>query len=424
MGFLSRYRVLDATNERGLFAGKMFADLGADVVHVEPPDGSSARRIGPWPGGDRAGDSLLWESLVCNQRGITCNLDDEEGRRLFLELARSVDFLFESGPAGHMESLGLSYATFRAKNPELILVSVTPFGPTGPKAGYADSDLIVWAAGGPLEIHRDGDFPPVRVGVPQAYLAAGADAAGGAMLAHFARLQTGLGQHVNVSAQASVALATICKILSGAVGHPGAASWGTPPSDPLDRGGDRADIDSDPAPKVRGSWQVKDGLIELHLAMGPTASRSNRLWSWLRAQPDCDLPPLDWCELPRLLQEESLSEDDILVYKGIIAGFLRSKTIGEVLDAAKEWGFLAAPIASIEDAANNPHFSAHGVWSEPSAGERRVRVPQAVARVTVDAFGAANRPAPTVGEHNREIYGEWLGLSESDLGELRMGRVI
>jgi crotonobetainyl-CoA:carnitine CoA-transferase CaiB-like acyl-CoA transferase len=93
-GFLSQYRVLDATNERGLFAGKMFADLGADVVHLEPTAGWSARRIGPWSGGDCSGKSLLWQALVRNQRGITCNLDEPERRRLFLDLARRVHFLF------------------------------------------------------------------------------------------------------------------------------------------------------------------------------------------------------------------------------------------------------------------------------------------------------------------------------------------
>jgi benzylsuccinate CoA-transferase BbsE subunit len=366
----------------------------------------------------------LWKSLVRNQRGITCNLADSEGRRVFLELIRSVDFLFESSPVGHMDSLGLSYAALQANNPKLIMVSVTPFGPSGPKADYADSDLIIWAAGGPLEIHRDGEHPPVRISAPQSYLAAGADAAVGALLAHLARLHTGGGQHVVVSAQASVALATICKILAGAVGHPGAAPWGTPPSQPLAPDGDRADLRSASEPKVRGSWPTKDGLIELHLAMGPTAVRSNRLWSWLQTQPGCDLPPLDWCELPRLLEEGALSEGDIRGYRAVITRLLQSKTTDEVLEAAKKWGFVAAPVASIANAATNPHFLAHGLWSEAAPDERQVRVPRAVARVTADAFTADERPAPTIGEHNHAVYRDWLGLSESDLHALeRLGAI-
>jgi crotonobetainyl-CoA:carnitine CoA-transferase CaiB-like acyl-CoA transferase len=97
---------------------------------------------------------------------------------------------------------------------------------------------------------------------------------------------------------------------------------------------------------------------------------------------------------------------------------LQSKTTDDVLSAARAWGFLAAPVASIADVARNPHFLAHGLWSEPGTDDRDVRVPLAVAHVTSEAFAAGDRPAPGVGDHNGEVYGDWLGLSKSDLDAL------
>src|SRR5271168_4472232 len=219
MSMLSPYRVLDLTTERGLLCGQMLADMGADVVKVEPPGGSSARSIGPFyrdaPHPDR---SLYWWAYNRNKRAITLDLEREAGRALLRRLAGRADFLIESHNPGYLSQHNLGFADLAKINPGLIYVSITPFGQDGPKANYADSDLIIMAAGGPLLLAGDADRPPVRLCVPQAYLHASADAAVAALAAHHERVRSGLGQHVDVAAVQSVAMATQSSILAAAVG--------------------------------------------------------------------------------------------------------------------------------------------------------------------------------------------------------------
>ncbi|OGO50550.1 MAG: hypothetical protein A2148_02600 [Chloroflexi bacterium RBG_16_68_14] len=165
---LSPYRVLDLTNERGLLCGQILADLGADVIAVEPPGGNSARRLGPFaddtPGPER---SLYWSAYGRNKRSVTLDLSTAPGRDLLLRLAEGAHFLIESEPPGRMAELGLSYQDLAKVNPALVYVSISAFGQDGPKAGYAESDLVVGAASGQLAVIGDEDRAPLRIGVPR-----------------------------------------------------------------------------------------------------------------------------------------------------------------------------------------------------------------------------------------------------------------
>src|SRR5262245_5619486 len=165
---LGPYRGLDLTNERGLLCGQILADLGADVIQIEPPGGSRARRLGPFvddvPHPDR---SLHWWAHCRNKRGITLDLDQPAGRDLLHRLVLHTDFVIESDAPGVQAARGLGYADLAALNPKLVYVSITPFGQDGPKAGWNDSDLVVMAAGGPLLLTGDDDRPPLRVSAPQ-----------------------------------------------------------------------------------------------------------------------------------------------------------------------------------------------------------------------------------------------------------------
>src|SRR5258708_15819086 len=223
MSMLSPYRVLDLTTERGLLCGQMLGDMGADVVKVEPPGGSLARQIGPFykdqPHPNR---SLYWWAYNRNKRSITLDIERDEGRALLRRLVERADFLLESHNPGYLSERELGFADLAGQSPSLIYVSITPFGQDGPKATYADSDLIIMAAGGPLLLAGDEDRPPVRLSIPQAYLHASADAAVGALAAHHERTRSGLGQHVDVAAVQSVAVAAPSHLLAA-----------PPPSPPL-----------------------------------------------------------------------------------------------------------------------------------------------------------------------------------------------
>ena len=126
---LDQYRVLDLTDERGLLCGKVLGDLGADVIQVEPPDGSTARHIGPYYKDQVDPEkSLFWWAYAANKRGITLDIHTSDGRHLFKSLLKNAEFLIESFSPGYLGTLGLGYDDLAAINPGLVMVSITPFG--------------------------------------------------------------------------------------------------------------------------------------------------------------------------------------------------------------------------------------------------------------------------------------------------------
>ena len=154
---LSDYRILDLTDDRGLIGGMILADLGADVIAIEPPGGNRARRRGPFADGSNEGDiedSLVWQSYARGKRSLVLDLETDEGRARLIDLARSADALIESADVGAMDALGLGYEALSAVNPGLIYVAITPFGSSGPKAGWAATDITVAACGRPHDPER------------------------------------------------------------------------------------------------------------------------------------------------------------------------------------------------------------------------------------------------------------------------------
>ena len=130
---LSGFRMLDLADEKGALCGKIFADMGADVIKVEPPQGCPTRRMPPFvddlPDAER---SLYFIAYQAGKRSVTLNLDSPDGRALLEDLVRKSDFLLESFPVGYMESIGLGYERLAELNPRIIHTSITPFGDTGP----------------------------------------------------------------------------------------------------------------------------------------------------------------------------------------------------------------------------------------------------------------------------------------------------
>ena len=203
-------RVLELASELGSLCGQVLADLGADVVLVEPPGGSAQRRRGPfWKDEPDPERSLPFWAWARGKRSLALDLDRAAGRAELTRLAETADFLVEAEPPGRMRELGLDYDSLARANPALIQVSLSPFGGDGPKAHYAWTDLIVAAASGPMFLTGEPDRAPLRVSEPQAHAHAATDAAVGALVAHFERKHWGLGQHVDVSAQQSLTLATL-----------------------------------------------------------------------------------------------------------------------------------------------------------------------------------------------------------------------
>ncbi len=392
---LTPFRVLDLTDERGLICGQMLADLGADVIHVEPPGGSPARRLGPFAGDVVHPDrSLTWWAYARNTRSVVLDLDAE--RDAFLRLVRSAHFLIESDAPGTLARRGLGYAELAAMNPALIYVSITAFGQDGPKAGWADSDLVVLASGGPLVLTGDDDRAPVRLPVPQAFLHAGADAAVAALIAHHERRRSGRGQHVDVSAQQSVALATQSYIL--------AHHFGAPEVRRLAGG-----LKSGPI-IARLLFPARDGHVAITFLFGSAIGPfSRRLMEWIHEEGGCDAATRDkdWLAYTQrlLAGEEPFAEFERV--KQVVENFTRARTKAELLDAALCRGLLIAPVSTIAEVLHSPQLAARDYWrtlTHPELG-RDVTYPGPFAKFGRTPVAYRRRP-PLLGEHTAEVLAE------------------
>jgi crotonobetainyl-CoA:carnitine CoA-transferase CaiB-like acyl-CoA transferase len=419
-GWLSAYRALDLTDARGVLAGQMMAKLGVDVIQVEPKVGSNARRVAPL---DSFGNSFYWSAYGAGKRSITLDLEQAEGRELFLQLVDGADFLFESADPCSFASLGLSYEALHARNPALIHVSITPFGSDGPKRDYAYSDLTSWASGGPLHPNRDASGPPLRLSVPQAFLHGAADGATGAMMAHFARLRTGRGQHVDISVQQSITQATLGSHLAAAVGHEDFAILAGVKAKP---GPKSVDLSGSGSRTRRSKWKVSDGLVEMHLSMGPSSgAKTNSLFTWMKAEGA--LPPelhgWDWKSIPDLIIQGDITEEHLEVARNAVAKFLAPHTRLALQDKASERGIMLAAINEIDDLLTDRHLLERGYFVHVKEGNRDVTLPGRFA-VGPDGMFADPSGAPALGQHNDEVFLGLLGLDPLRYDALREREVI
>jgi formyl-CoA transferase len=204
MPALDGLRVLDVTQVMaGPFCAMLLADLGADVIKVEPPSGDSTRQM---PGAV-AGDSPSFNAVNRGKRSVALNLKTSGGRDAFVRLARSTDIVIENYRPGVMAALGLDYPTLSALNPRVIYASISGYGQTGPSRDKGGFDLIAQGVAGIMSVTGETGGPPVKAGVPLTDLGAGLFAAVGILAALEARHRTGAGQHIDTSlVDAGVAL--------------------------------------------------------------------------------------------------------------------------------------------------------------------------------------------------------------------------
>ncbi len=212
---LDGMRVVDLADEKGELCGRLLADLGADVIRVEPPEGAISRRLPPFvPRVGSAGaendagndaSSLYFAVRNAGKRGVTLDIGTAAGRERLHELLSSADIFIESFAPGTLARNELHPNSLRERYPKLVLVSITDFGQTGPYRDYRGTDMIGFAMGGMM--HRAGIFakPPIVAPGALAYDAVGVTAAYATLLAIFKQFNTGLGQHVDVSVMESVA---------------------------------------------------------------------------------------------------------------------------------------------------------------------------------------------------------------------------
>ncbi len=338
---MAPYRVLDLTGEPGWLAGRVLADLGADVIKIEPPGGDPGRRRAPFLD-DQPGDDtgLRWLFQNRGKRSIVIDLETEDGRDLLKKLVATSHALIESFPPGWMDSRGIGYEALAAVNPALVYTAVTPFGQSGPFADYKGPDLVLAAMGGQAYLTGDPDRPPVRPSVPQFEQHGAVEAAAHTAIALYHARETGEGQMVDVSSQ----LATI-RTLMNATQFPALEGYN------LTRQGGVLAVGLG---RFRTIYEVDDGTVTLMVVGGTIGSMiMGQVVKWMDSRGAAPqwLKDIDWMELDFAVLaargDEGRAEMD-RISEAFQEGF-RGVTMAEAYEAALTYRFLLAPNNSVAE---------------------------------------------------------------------------
>jgi benzylsuccinate CoA-transferase BbsE subunit len=398
---LNGCRVLDLADEQGVYCGRVLADMGADVVKVEPPAGDPDRRIGPWLSAEPDDERGAWW-LACNagKRSVTLNLESHAGRVLFRRLAAEADIVVESFAPGCMDGLHIGYSALEAKTPALIYVSITPYGSEGPYARYRGSDLTALAMGGLMFSQGDGDRSPVGFSLPQASLHAGVEGAAGALFAYIERQQSGRGQFVDVSTEEAVNW-TLMNIVQ---------FWDVMGLEVTRGGAQRRRPDG---ARIRVHWPCKDGYVTF---MGRNDYQG--LAAWMRAEGFSSDAVLDrdWSTVTPW----ALTQDDIDRLESLVGPFFAQRTMEDLYAAAIKWRFILYPVYTVGDLLNYSQLREREFFVQvaDSAPGETLTYPGSFVK-TSEATPRVQGRAPRLGEHNRAVYQGELGFSNLQLTALR-----
>lgn len=392
---LGGVRVLDLTENRGEFTGKFLADLGADVIKVEKPQGCYSRSIGPFkddlPGLE---NSLHFLHFNTNKRGITLNISHPAGKDVFCRLIKGADVVIEDFEAGKMKSLGLDYEALQPQNPRLIFASVTGFGQSGPYCMYKAPDIVSFATGGLMYTSGAAAEAPVVAPCEQAFHGTSIITAFGILSALFLRNKTGKGQFVHVSAHEAVAsfsqAAMRYSVTSGIGGRTGSQF---------------------PAAPAR-IYPCKDGYVH------PLVFYVNHWRSFreLLGNPDIFMDKA-WDDAVFRVKNVDLIDP-------LVNDFFMSRTKAEITELCQLKGIPCTPVNTPADNYQDAHLIARGFFTEmehPVMGT--YSYPGAPYKFS-ETPCRSTRSAPLLGQHNREIYSGELGLKEPDLERLKTEEAI
>ena len=411
---LGVYRVLDLTDEKGLYCGQLLGSFGADVIKIERLGGDPARNIAPFfhniPDPER---SLFWFAYNTNKRGITLNIETADGREVFKRLVKTADVVVESSPPGYMDKLGLGYSELEKINPGVVMTSITHFGQTGPYKDFQASDLACWAMGGLLYITGDPEKPPVRIShIPFAYLMGSMDGAWATAVALCWRERSGEGQHVDVSIQDSVSkTAWLIHELWEVTGENyqrGSSYYKWPNSEV----------------SLRLVWPAKDGYITFMPVFSPArAPHMSQLVKWLDDEGMADdfLRGIDWATLDFRFMSRVEGER----IQDYFARFFQTKTKAELQEEGRRRDLGLQPICTPEDILEHPQLEARDYWQKLQHAElgATISYPGRFCLLSETPCKLWCR-APLIGEHNREIYQEELGFSNEELVSLKQAGII
>ena len=402
-GAFSGLRVLELTDEKGQWAGKIMGDLGADVIKIEPPGGQTTRTIGPFyqdmP--DREKSLYFWHYNT-SKRGITLDLETEDGRRLFRNLADGADVILETFNPGYMASLGLGYDDLKETNPGLIMCSLTSFGQTGPWKDYVGNDLLHLAAGGQMACcgYSDEDLlgaPPIAPGGGQAWHTGSHFACIGIISALMHRTRTGRGQYIDTSVHESCALTTEMhvntwiygkQVVQRQTGRHAAAQ-----------------------PNQKSQHMCGDGKfvnVGAQIVTRITGEQLKVLRGWYEE-----------LGLPVDLIDEKEQNPDVITDNELFMMLLASATRDQIYHGGQKRGFNLGAVRAPDEVMEDPHLEDRGFWTaveQPQVGKSFLH--PGPAGIFNGSPWRISRRAPMVGEHNEEVLCGELGLSRAELAVL------
>jgi len=391
---LDGVRILDfTTSVAGPYGTLLLADLGAEVIKVEKPQGGDDIRS--WGPPFLSGESLWFLSVNRNKLSMTIDLTQPEGRRIAHDLVRQTDVVVLNTAQRVQEKLGLDYATLKALQPALIHVSVTGFGLHGERADFPCYDLIAEGYSGIMHLTGEAEGPPQKVGTPASDLLAGQDVAMATLAALFERQRTGKGKQIDVSM-----VATSVRFMAPRI-VPYLGSGDAP----------RRSGGTDSVIAIYQVFDTADDPITLGLG-------NDAIWRrfWIAVgRPDLGAQPGFETNAKRREARAQIVK--------VIAEILAMKPRAHWLSLFSQHRIPAGPINSIDQLVNDAPLRKDGVFfaAQGTAG----RVPQVGMGIRFDGDGAAYRsPPPTLGQDTRRILSERLAMSPTRIAQLINAHIV
>lgn len=391
---LAGLRVLDLSRAlAGPFCATILADLGADVVKVEPtPAGEMVRSWGPFA----KGISVYFLSIHRNKRSVAVNFRDPAGLDLIRTLADKADILVENFKPGVMGEMKMDYATLAVRNPRLIFASITGFGTTGPYGGWPGVDQIAQGMSGLMSLTGHKETGPVRVGIPVGDVVAGMWAALGVQAAVIQRMATGRGQLVETSLLAGlIGLLTVQGQRQLSLGDtPGVAGNDHPVVYPY------------------GMFEANDGPFNM-------AAATEDMWIKL-----CKLVGHDeWVTNPDYKDNAARNRNRVALKEKLNAIFATRGKMDWTLDLVK-LGLPAGPIFTLDQVFEDQHVNETGIVEEvehPTLGTLRL----VASPIRMAGMGARSvrTPPPTLGAHTREVLADF-GISAERIDALAAAKTV
>ncbi len=382
------------------YAAKLMADMGAEVIKIERPGaGDRARMRGPFPGGQSHPEkSGLFLYLNTNKLGVTLDVARPEGFALLERLIADADVLIHNVAPIDMERIGLGFERLHRRNPRLVMTSITPFGLSGPKRDWRAEDLTLWSAGGICYINGGGpqhpEMPPLKTFGQQSGFQGGVHGAMATMGAVFAQMRDGEGQHVEISVYET--LVSMMELFFEYWPYMGmvASRLGQKPIQPLE------------------VMECRDGYVyvccvEEHQWRNFVELMGNPEWAGEELFSDRLKRGVNWDALKVFLDE-----------------WVREQSVLDLYRKAQARRVPFAPVSTMGDLLKSEHLKARGFFvdiTQPVAGTHKY--PGAPLKYSRTPW-EIRRPAPTLGQHNEEIFGARLGIAPARLEELRRTGVI